>query len=280
MFRLVAALLLTTSPLAAQELYGSARLSLGQSQTSGAPVALQGANGTLKSGRADLSFGRIATSGLYLQADLGLTLTDNANSAPNTANTSGSLILRTGRDAERFSYGVFVGALQSDHDNDASDDALRLLAGIEGSYALSDRWGFKGHLGYLNGTTGSDSVATVTNGIATGLGITFAATDRLSIGTSIGYLNAKMDAPATVVELWTLEARADYDIKAVPGLSLFAAAQYGESHQKEIVGPDDITDTTTILAGITYRFGGKKHPKTTDFSYIEPFLANTGGILE
>ena len=34
MFRLVAALLLTTSPLAAQEFYGSARLSLGQSQTS------------------------------------------------------------------------------------------------------------------------------------------------------------------------------------------------------------------------------------------------------
>ena len=69
----------------------------------------------------------------------------------------------------------------------------------------------------LQAPVGTDSVATATDGIATGVGITFAATDRLSFGTSIGYLNAKMDAPSTVVELWTLEARVDYDIQAVPG---------------------------------------------------------------
>lgn len=279
MLRLTAALLMITSPLAAQEFYGSATLSFGQSDTVGAPVAIQGANGSLINGRADLSFGRLTASGLYIQADLGLSATNNANSAPNTANTSNSLMLRTGRDADRFSYGVFVGALQSDHDNDATDDAMRVLAGIEGSYALTDRWSFSGHLGYLSGTSGTDSIATVTDGIATGLGISFAATDRLSLGTSIGYLNAKMDAPSTVVELWTLELRADYDIQSVPGLSLFAAAQYGESHQKEIVGLDDITDTTTIMAGMTYRFGGKR-PKTANLTYLEPFLANTGGILE
>ncbi len=279
MLRLTTALLLVSSPLAAQDFYGSATLSFGQMQTSGAPVALQGATGTLMNARTDLSFGRLGDSGLYIQADLGLAATNNANSAPNTANTSNSLILRTGRDADRFSYGVFVGALQSDHDNDASDDAMRLLAGVEGSYGLNDRWAFSGHLGYLTGTNGTDSVATVTDGIATGLGVAFAATDRLSLGTSIGYLNAKMDSPRTVVELWTLEVRADYDIQSVPGMSLFAAAQYGESHQKEIVGPDDITNTTTIIAGVTYRFGGKR-PKTANLSYLEPFLANTGGILE
>lgn len=279
MLRLTAALLLTTSPLAAQDFYGSATLSFGQSQTVGAPVTIQGANGSLMQGRTDLSFGRLTENGLYIQADLGLAATNNSNSAPNTANTSNSLILRTGRDADRFSYGVFVGALQSDHDNDASDDAMRLLAGLEGSYSLNQRWAFNGHLGYLTGTSGTDSVATVTDGIATGVGISFAASDRLNLGTSIGYLNAKMDAPSTVVELWTLEVRADYDIKSVPGLSLFAAAQYGESHQKEIVGPDDITDTTTIMAGITYRFGGKR-PKTANLSYLEPYLSNTGGILE
>ena len=177
---------------------------------------MQGASGTTLAGRTDLSFGSLAASGLYIQADLGLALTDNGNAAPNTANTSSSLILRTGRDAERFSYGVFVGALQSDHDNDASDDAMRILAGVEGGYTINDRWSLMGHLGYLNGNTGSDSVATVTNGIATGLGLRFAATDQLHLSTSIGYLNAKMDAPATVVELWTLEARVDYDIQAVP----------------------------------------------------------------
>ena len=279
MLRLTTALLLAASPLAAQEFYSSAQLSFGQSQTAGAPVAIQGATGTLLTGRTDLSFGRLAQSGLYIQADLGLAATNNANAAPNTANTSNSLMLRTGRSADRFSYGVFVGALQSDHDNDVSDDAMLLLAGIEGSYMLNHRWSFNGHLGYMTGTSGTDSVATVTNGIATGVGITFAATDRLSFGTSIGYLNAKMDAPSTVVELWTLEARVDYDIQVVPGLSLFAAAQYGEGHQKEIVGPDDITDTTSIMAGITYRFGGKR-PRTADLTYLEPFLANTGGILE
>ena len=279
MLRLTTALLLAASPLAAQEFYSSAQLSFGQSQTAGAPVAIQGATGTLLTGRTDLSFGRLAQSGLYIQADLGLAATNNANAAPNTANTSNSLMLRTGRSADRFSYGVFVGALQSDHDNDVSDDAMLLLAGIEGSYMLNHRWSFNGHLGYMTGTSGTDSVATVTNGIATGVGITFAATDRLSFGTSIGYLNAKMDAPSTVVELWTLEARVDYDIQVVPGLSLFAAAQYGEGHQKEIVGPDDITDTTSIMAGITYRFGGKR-PRTADITYLEPFLANTGGILE
>ena len=279
MLRLTTALLLAASPLAAQEFYSSAQLSFGQSQTAGAPVAIQGATGTLLTGRTDLSFGRLAQSGLYIQADLGLAATNNANAAPNTANTSNSLMLRTGRSADRFSYGVFVGALQSDHDNDVSDDAMLLLAGIEGSYMLNHRWSFNGHLGYMTGTSGTDSVAAVTNGIATGVGITFAATDRLSFGTSIGYLNAKMDAPSTVVELWTLEARVDYDIQVVPGLSLFAAAQYGEGHQKEIVGPDDITDTTSIMAGITYRFGGKR-PRTADLTYLEPFLANTGGILE
>ena len=280
MIRFATALLLTTSPLAAQEFYGSATLSFGQSQVAGAPVALQGSAGTTLAGRTDLSFGRLAASGLYIQADLGLALTDNGNAAPNTANTSSSLMLRTGRDAERFSYGVFVGALQSDHDNDASDDAMRVLAGVEGSNTISDRWSLMGHLGYLSGSTGSDSVATVTDGIATGLGLRFAATDQLHLSTSIGYLNAKMDAPATVVELWTLEVRVDYDIQTVPGLSLFAAAQYGESHQKEIVGLDDITDTTTIMACVTYHFEAKKRPKTTDLRYLEPFLANTGGILE
>ena len=150
---------------------------------------------------------------------------------------------------------------------------------IEGSYSLYNSWSFNGHLGYITGTSRTDSVATATDGIATGVGITFVATDRLSFGTSIGYLNAKMDAPSTVVELWTLEARVDYDIQAVPGLSLFAAAQYCESHQKEIVGPDDITDTTSIMAGITYRFGGKRL-RTANLTYLEPFLANTGGILE
>jgi len=75
---------------------------------------------------------------------------------------------------------------------------------IEGSYSLYNSWSFNGHLGYITGTSRTDSVATATDGIATGVGITFVATDRLSFGTSIGYLNAKMDAPSTVVELWTL----------------------------------------------------------------------------
>ena len=150
MLRLTTALWLVTSPLAAQEFYSSAQLSFGQSQTAGAPVAIQSATGTLLTGRTDLSFGRLAQSGLYIQADLGLAATNNANAAPNTANTSNSLMLRMGRSADRFSYGVFVGALQSDHDNDVSDDAMRLLAGIEGSYMLNDRWSFNGHLGYIN----------------------------------------------------------------------------------------------------------------------------------
>lgn len=279
MLRFTAALLLTTSPLVAQEIYGSATLSLGQSQTAGAPVALQGANGTLMTGRTNLSFGRLSDTGLYLQADLGLSATNNNNAAPNTANTSTNVTLRAGRQTERFSYGAFVGALQSDHDNDATDDALRLLAGVEGAYSLNDRWDFNAHLGYLAGDSGSDSTETVTNGIFTGVGIQYAATDRLSLGTSIGYLNAKMDAPLNVVELWTLELRADYDIAALPGMSLFAAAQYGESHQKEVIGADDITDTTTLMVGLTYRFG-KKAPKTTNLTYLSPYLSNTGGILE
>ncbi|MGB7318678.1 MAG: hypothetical protein WBC85_11995, partial [Planktotalea sp.] len=268
MLRFTAVLLLTTSPLAAQEFYGSTSLTFGQSDTVGAPVGIQGADGTLGATRVDLSFGRISSNGLYLQADLGLAATNNANTAPNTANSSSSLILRAGRDVDRFSYGAFVGALQSDHDNDASDDAMRLLAGIEGAWALNDRWAFDGHLGYLTGNSGSDSVATVTEGVFTGIGVRFAANERLNLGTSIGYLNASMDAPSTVVELWTLELRADYDIRSVPGLSLFAAAQYGESHQKEITGPDDITDTTTIMAGITYHFGAKR-PKTANLTYLE-----------
>ncbi len=279
MLRLVSALLLTTSPLAAQEFYGSATLTFGQRDTVGAPVGIQGADGSLTTGRADLTFGRLASNGLYLQADLGLSATNNGNAAPNTSNTSSSLILRAGRDAGRFSYGAFVGALQSDHDNDASDDAMRMLVGVEGAWSLNTRWSIDGHLGYMTGDSGSDSIATVTDGVFTGLGVSFAATDRLNLGTSIGYLNAKMDAPSTVVELWTLELRADYQIKSVPGLSLFAAAQYGESHQKEIVGLDDITDTTSIMAGITYRFGGKR-PKTSNLSYLSPYLSNTGGILE
>lgn len=279
MLRLAALLLLTTSPLAAQDFYGSASLTFGQRDTVGTPVGIQGANGSLMTGRADLTFGRLASNGLYLQADLGLGATNNGNSAPNTANTSNSLILRAGRDTGRFSYGAFLGALQSDHDNDATDDAMRMLAGIEGAWALNNRWAFDGHLGYLNGDNGSDSVATVTDGVFTGLGVTFAANERLSLGSSIGYLNAKMDAPNTVVELWTLELRADYQIKSVPGLSVFAAAQYGESHQKEIVGLDDITDTTSIMAGITYNFGAKR-PKTSNLSYLSPYLSNTGGILE
>ncbi|MEP5155103.1 hypothetical protein [Planktotalea sp.] len=279
MLRATAALLLCASPLAAQDFYGQATLSFGQSDTVGTPVGLQGADGTLGTGRAELSFGRLSDNGLYLQADLGLTATDNGNAAPNTANTSNSLVLRAGRAADRFSYGAFVGALQSDHDNDATDDAMRLLAGVEGAWALNERWSFNAHLGYLTGDSGSDSVATVTDGVFTGVGITLAANDALSFGTSIGYLNAQMDAPSTVVELWTLELRVDYDIASVPGLSVFAAAQYGESHQKEIVGLDDITDTTTIMAGITYRFG-RKGPKTTNLGYLEPYLSNTGGILE
>lgn len=279
MLRLTAALLLSTTPALAQDFYASARLSFGQSDTVGAPVAIQGADGTLANARADLSFGRLGANGLYLQADLGLAASDNANAAPNTANTSNSVILRAGRVADRFSYGAFLGALYSDHDNDATDDARRMLAGIEAAWSLNQRWEFNGHLGYLAGDSGSDSTASVTDGIFTGLGATFAATDRLDIGTSIGYLNAKMDAPQNVVELWTLELRADYRIAAVPGLSLFAAAQYGESHQKEVIGPDDITDTTTIMAGLTYRFGANR-PKTTNLTYLEPFLSNTGGILE
>ena len=279
MLRTATALLLTATPLMAQDVYGSATLSFGQGDTVGAPVGIQGADGTLANTRADLSFGRLAANGLYLQADLGLGVSDNANSAPNTANTSNSLILRAGRAADRFSYGAFLGALHSDHDNDATDDAMRVLAGIEGSWSLNERWDFNGHLGYLTGDSGSDSAATVTDGIFTGVSATYAATSRLNIGTSIGYLNAKMDAPQNVVELWTLELRADYQIAAVPGLSLFAAAQYGESHQKEVIGPDDITNTTSIMAGITYRFGANR-PKTTNLTYLEPFLANTGGILE
>lgn len=152
-------------------------------------------------GRTNLSFGRLSDTGLYLQADLGLSATNNNNAAPNTANTSTNVTLRAGRQTERFSYGAFVGALQSDHDNDATDDALRLLAGVEGAYSLNDRWDFNAHLGYLAGDSGSDSTETVTNGIFTGVGIQYAATDRLSLGTSIGYLNAKMDAPLNVVEL-------------------------------------------------------------------------------
>jgi maltoporin len=279
MLRLTAALLLATNPLAAQDFYGNATLSLGQSQTVGAPIAIQGANGTLMTGRTDLTFGRLAANGLYVQADLGLSVTNNNNSAPNTANSSTSLTLRAGRDANYFGYGAFLGAIQSDHDNDATDDALRMLAGIEGAYSLNDRWDFNAHVGYLAGDSGTDSAATVTNGIFTGVGIQYAATDRLSLGTSIDYLNAKMDAPQNVVELWTLELRADYDIAAVPGMSLFAAAQYGESHQKEVIGPDDITDTTTLMVGLTYSFG-KKAPKTTDLTYLAPYLSNTGGILE
>lgn len=277
MLRITALLMLSASPVMAQEFYGSASLGLGQSQTSGAPVALQGADGTLTTGHVDLSFGTLAQNGLYVQADLGLGLTDNGESAPNTANRSSSLILRAGRAAERFSYGAFLGALTSDHDNDATDDAMRLLAGIEGSMDINARWALDGHLGYLSGDSGSDTVATVTDGIFTGLGVTFAASERLSLGTSIGYLNAKMDAPSTVVELWTLELRADYEI--APNLSIFAAAQYGESHQKEIVGLDDITDTTSVTLGLTYRFGGKR-PRTSALTYLEPYLSNTGGILE
>lgn len=279
MFRYAAAFLFIASPLAAQDFYGQATLSFGQSDTAGAPVGLQGADGTLGFGRVDLSFGRLSANGLYLQADIGLTATDNAGSAPNTSNTSNSVILRAGRVAERFSYGAFLGGLQSDHDSDATDDAIRVLVGAEGAWSLNERWSFNGHLGYLTGDSGSDSVATVTDGIFTGLGVTFAASDALSFGTSIGYLNAQMDAPSTVVELWTLELRADYQIASVPGLSVFAAAQYGESHQKEFVGLDDITDTTTIMAGVTYRFGGKR-PKTANLGYLEPYLGNTGGILE
>lgn len=60
MLRLTTALLHITSPLTAQELYGSAQLSFGQSQTAGARVAIQGATGTLLTGRTDLSFGRLA----------------------------------------------------------------------------------------------------------------------------------------------------------------------------------------------------------------------------
>ena len=83
MLRLTTALLLVTSPLAAQEFYGSAQLSFGQSQTAGASVAIQGATGTLLTGRTYLSFGRLAQSSLYIQADLGLAATNNANAAPN-----------------------------------------------------------------------------------------------------------------------------------------------------------------------------------------------------
>lgn len=277
MLRLSALFMLTAAPLAAQEVYGTAELSFGQSQTAGAPVALQGADGSLTLGRGDLSFGSRFQNGLYLQADLGVAASDNGNAAPNTLNTSSSLVLRAGRAAGRFSYGGFVGALSSDHDNDASDDALRLLAGMEGSWEMGQRLTLGGHLGYLTGTTGSDSVATVTNGVFTGLSLGFAATERLSLSGALGYLNGKMDAPATVVELWTLELRADYAL--TPNLSLFAAAQYGESHQKEIVGPDDITDTTTLLAGLTYRFGGAP-VKTQKLGYLEYYLSNSGGILE
>ncbi|MGH1577036.1 hypothetical protein [Planktotalea sp.] len=279
MFRIATALLLTASPLAAEGYYGSATLTFGQSETVGAPVALQGADGSLMTSRADLSFGHLAANGLYLQADIGFSTTDNGNSAPNTANRSNSLILRAGRDTARFSYGGFVGAVTSDHDNDATDDAMRMLGGIEGAWSLNERWVVNGHFGYMTGDRGSDSAATVTDGVFTGLGATFAVNDRLSLGTSLGYLNAKMDAPSTPVELWTLELRADYDIAALPGVSLFAAVQYGESHQKESIGPDDITDNTSIVLGITSRFGGKR-AKTTSLTYLEPYLGNTGGILE
>ena len=46
MLRLAAALTLCAAPLAAQDFYGHATLSFGQSDTVGTPVGLQGADGT------------------------------------------------------------------------------------------------------------------------------------------------------------------------------------------------------------------------------------------
>ncbi|MEM9581286.1 MAG: hypothetical protein AAF891_11415 [Pseudomonadota bacterium] len=199
MMRAIVLLMLTTSPLAAQEFYGSAELGFGQTQMAGAPVALRGADGNLNFGRGTLSFGSLSGNGFYLQGDLGFGLTDNGNTAPNTYNNSQSLILHAGRDAGRFSYGVFAGAVASDHDNDATDSATRMLAGLEGGLDFGSRWSASGHIGYLTGTSGTDSAATVTDGVFAGLGLDFAATDRLRLGTSIGYINGKMAAPNTVV---------------------------------------------------------------------------------
>lgn len=273
-------LMLTASPLVAQEFYGQAELSFGQSQMSGAPVALQGADGSLGLGRADLSFGALWDSGLYLQGDLGLAVTGNNNSSPNTYNNSRSLVVHIGRDTGTFSYGAFAGSFGSDHDNDASDDAQRFLVGLEGSSTLWNRWAINGHLGYLGGTSGTDSVATVTDGMIAGAGLSLAVSERFDLSTSLGYVNGKMDSPASVVEAWQFELRADYDIRRVPGLSVFGAVQYGEYHQKEITTADDITDVTSVMAGVTYRFGKASRPRTANLSYVEPFLANTGGVLE
>jgi len=267
------------SPASAQQFFGAAELSYGASQMAGAPVALQGADGSLGVGRGDLSFGALWDSGAYVQLDLGGAVSDNSGLAPNTYNSSTSFVLHAGRSAERFDYGLFAGMVQSDHDNDATAQAARVLVGLEGGMDFGARWSLDGHLGYLTGTSGSDSAATVTDGLFAGVGVSFVATDRLRLGTSIGYINGQMASPSTVVEAWRLQVRADYDIAAVPGMSLFAAAQYGEYHQKENVRADDITDITSVMAGVTYRFGAKR-PKTARLTYLEPFLANTGGVLE
>lgn len=277
--RYLALMAVMASPAAAQEFYGTAELGFGTSDMAGAPVAIQGTDGSLGVGRGDLSFGALWQSGAYVQLDLGGGFTDNAEAAPNTYNASSSLVVHAGRDAGRMGYGLFAGAVQSDHDNDATDSANRMFAGLEGGMDFGSRWSADGHLGYLTGTGGTDSIATVTDGVFAGLGVGFAASDRLTIGTSIGYIAGRMDAPATVIEAWRLQVRADYDIAAVPGMSLFAAAQYGEYHQKEIVGPDDITNITSLMAGVSYRFGGAR-PRTANVSYLEPFLANSGGVLE
>ena len=278
--RSVLAIALMASPAAAQEFYGSAELSYSSSVMAGAPVALQGTDGSLGIARGDLTLGTVFGNGAYLQLDLGGAATDNAQRAPNTYNASSAVMLHMGRAAGRGSYGLFAGAVQSDHDIGVRDDALRTVAGLEGGLDFGARWSLDGHLGYLTGSIGSDSVDTVTDGVIAGLGLSFAATDRLNIGTSIGYIAGQMDAPSTIVEAWRLQVRGDYEIAAVPGMSLFGAVQYGEYHQKENVGPDDITDITSVVLGVTYRFGGKPRARAAKLDYLGAFMANTGGVLE
>ncbi len=280
--RCLAILLLTAAPVSAEQIYGSAELQFGQSQMAGAPVALQGADGSLMETHGAVRLGTQFGNGFYAQGDLSFGLTDNANAAPNTYNSSNSVVFHVGRSGADGSVGGFAGVVSSDHDNDVTDDALRSILGAEGARRLGAGLSLQGHLGYLTGSSGTDTVATVSNGVFAGVGLGYALSDRFDVTASLGYINGQMDAPSTVVEAWRFQVRADRDIAAVDGLSAFAAIQYGEYHQKEIVGADDITDITSVVVGMTYRFGGQAStaPKTARLDYLEAFLANTGGVLE
>lgn len=231
-------------------------------------------------GHINGSLGYISDSGFYGQVDLRFT----QNSRPfadNHYEEGRFAALRLGKAFNDFSVGAFAGVVETDADNDTTNEVNRALVGVEGAYAFRNGLGVYAQIGRIGGAKGNHGI-NGSEGLFDAnfhiLGLTYSLDENVGLRGYVGQASGRMDADGDAADIDTFGIEATLNLGN--GLSTFFAVEQNKYFQNEVGGKEIKQDSVAI--GLSYDFNKQSRTRThlQPLPNIENWLGITGGPLE